>query len=78
MMIDMARAIVNELAKSIYTNHKIKLQISDAKIAGLISAHYDPAFGARDLQRILKNEIDGQVARQVLAGQVKPGQTLSI
>lgn len=78
MMVDMARAIVGQLATSIYANHKIKLQISDAKIANLISTHYDPAFGARDLQRILKNEIDGQVARQILAGQIQPGQTLSL
>jgi len=37
---------------------------------------YDPAFGARPLRRVIQREIGDVLARQLLAGQVKEGDTV--
>jgi prepilin-type processing-associated H-X9-DG protein len=39
---------------------------------------FDPAFGARPLRRLVQREIGDQLARELLSGQVRDGDTVLV
>ena len=39
---------------------------------------YDPAYGARPLRRLIQREIGDQLARMLLAGEAKDGDTVLV
>jgi ATP-dependent Clp protease ATP-binding subunit ClpB len=45
------------------------LQVSEAAIAEIASAGFDPVYGARPLKRAIQSEIENPLAKQVLAGE---------
>ncbi len=54
------------------------LVVSDEACALLGEAGYDPDFGARPIKRAIQNELLNALARELLAGTVKRGQTLRL
>jgi ATP-dependent Clp protease ATP-binding subunit ClpC len=44
----------------------------------LVDAGYDPRLGARPMRRIVQRAVENTVAKQVLAGEVGPGGTVTI
>jgi ATP-dependent Clp protease ATP-binding subunit ClpB len=46
----------------------MQLQISDAAIAEIANAGFDPVYGARPLKRAIQSEIENPLAREILAG----------
>jgi ATP-dependent Clp protease ATP-binding subunit ClpB len=57
---------------------KIKLELTDAARAHLVEIGYDPAYGARPLKRTIQREIETVVARMLLEGKVRDGQTVDV
>ena len=39
---------------------------------------YDPIYGARPLRRLMQREIDDQLARALLAGEIRDGDTVLV
>jgi ATP-dependent Clp protease ATP-binding subunit ClpA len=39
---------------------------------------YDPAYGARPLKRVLQRELETALARKILEGTVRDGQTVRV
>jgi ATP-dependent Clp protease ATP-binding subunit ClpB len=56
----------------------IKLELSDAARTRLVRNGYDPNYGARPLKRAIQREIETPLAKRLLAGQVRDGQTVWI
>ncbi len=56
----------------------IKLELSDAARTKLVRSGYDPAYGARPLKRAIQREIETPLAKQILGGTVRDGQTVWI
>jgi ATP-dependent Clp protease ATP-binding subunit ClpB len=50
----------------------ITLTVSDAAVAAVAKAGYDPAYGARPLKRYIQQHIENPLSRVLLAGQVSP------
>jgi ATP-dependent Clp protease ATP-binding subunit ClpB len=48
---------------------EIKLEVSDAALAHIAKAGFDPVFGARPLKRAIQSEIENPLAKQILEGQ---------
>ncbi len=46
----------------------IQLTISDAALAEIASAGFDPVYGARPLKRAIQSEIENPLAREILSG----------
>ena len=46
----------------------MKLQVSDAALAELAKAGFDPVYGARPLKRAIQQRIENPLARQILEG----------
>ena len=56
----------------------MQLTISDAAIAEIASAGFDPVYGARPLKRAIQSEIENPLAREILAGKFVAKDTILI
>jgi ATP-dependent Clp protease ATP-binding subunit ClpB len=56
----------------------ISLQLTDSARTRLVRNGYDPNYGARPLKRAIQREVETPLARQILGGTVKDGQTVWI
>ena len=52
--------------------------MTDAAVKLIAETGYDQAFGARPLKRLINKELNQQVAKLLLAGSLKNGQTLRV
>ncbi len=57
---------------------KVSIELTAAARRHLVSAGYDPNFGARPLKRTIQREVETPLARLLLKGEVKDGQVLTI
>jgi len=57
-------------------DRRITLEVTDAARDYLALDGYDPAYGARPLRRLIQREIGDQLARMLLAGEAKDGDTV--
>ncbi len=56
----------------------IGLEVTDAAKAWLAREGYNPDFGARPLRRLIQKEVENAIARGLLAGAFRPGQTVVV
>jgi ATP-dependent Clp protease ATP-binding subunit ClpB len=56
----------------------IAVSISDAALAEIASAGFDPVYGARPLKRAIQSEIENPLAREILAGNFVAKDTIVI
>lgn len=56
----------------------IEVTITDGVVATLADRGYDPVFGARALQRVIKDELETAIARQLITQKPEPGSRLTI
>ena len=68
---------VNHLRPRLAERH-ITLHLSDAARELLANMGYDPQFGARPLKRIIQKEVENRIARALLDGTVRDGDTVEI
>ncbi|MDO4898507.1 MAG: ATP-dependent chaperone ClpB [Rothia sp. (in: high G+C Gram-positive bacteria)] len=59
-------------------DRRLTLDVTDAAIEWLGLAGYDPAYGARPLRRLVQREIGDRLARGILAGAIKDGDTVRV
>jgi ATP-dependent Clp protease ATP-binding subunit ClpB len=67
-----------EHLRSRLADRHITIELTDAARTHLVRSGYDPTYGARPLKRAIQKEIETPLARQVLAGTVRDGQTLDV
>ncbi len=60
------------------TDRHIDLMLTDAAREHIVQTGYDPTYGARPLKRAIQKEIENPLARKLLAGSVKSGETVLI
>ena len=68
---------VDRLAKRL-AERRIGLVVSSGAAEWLAMTGYDPVYGARPLRRLIQTTIGDQLARQVLAGEVRDGDTVEV
>lgn len=56
----------------------IKLTVTEAAQAWLAEKGYDPAFGARPLQRFITNHVETPLAKKIIAGEILPHSVVTI
>jgi ATP-dependent Clp protease ATP-binding subunit ClpB len=59
-------------------DRRLRLEVTDAAREWLAIEGYDPAYGARPLRRLVQREIGDQLAKELLAGQVRDGDTVVV
>jgi len=53
-------------------------EVSDAAVAELAKAGFDPVYGARPLKRALQSEIENPLAKSILEGRFAPKDTIRV
>jgi len=56
----------------------ITIELDDTARTHLVRSGYDPTYGARPLKRAIQKEIETPLARLVLAGKLRDGQTVDV
>jgi len=59
-------------------DRKISLEFSDAALEWLVRTGYDPSYGARPLKRAIQKEIENPLAKKLISGEVRDGQTVKV
>jgi len=75
------KKIVRILAKGFsgrLADRGIAFELSDDAAGFIAESAYDPQFGARPLKRFLQRELETQIARQLIAGQIKDGDRIQV
>ena len=57
---------------------RLQLAVTPNARAWLAERGYDPIYGARPLRRLMQHEIDDKLARALLAGEVRDGDTVMV
>lgn len=76
--LEVVKKIVVKLMKDLekrLAQQEISLEITDEAQAWIAEKAYDPAYGARPLQRYLTKEVETPIAKQIIAGTIYPGST---
>lgn len=60
------------------SNQKIVIELTDAAIQKIVVTGYDARLGARPMRRVLQHAVEDSVASQILRGQIKPGDRVSM
>lgn len=77
-LIEIAKKIVLDLVQLYKSTHKITLNVSDQTLENLVSKGYHPEFGARNLQRTIATEIEGEIAKKILSQSVREGGIIQL
>jgi ATP-dependent Clp protease ATP-binding subunit ClpB len=55
-----------------------RLEVSEAALAELAKAGFDPVYGARPLKRAIQSEIENRLAKAILEGRFAPKETIEV
>jgi ATP-dependent Clp protease ATP-binding subunit ClpB len=72
-----AKLQIDRLAKRL-AERRLTLEVTDAALAWLADEGNDPAYGARPLRRLVQTAIGDRLAKEILAGEVKDGDTVRV
>jgi ATP-dependent Clp protease ATP-binding subunit ClpC len=56
----------------------VTVQFTSAAVDWIAEHGYQPEFGARPMRRTIQREVDNQLSRMLLDGQVAPGQEVTV
>ncbi len=73
-----AKKFLKPVTEQIESMYKIKVNVSDATLQALAEKSYDPAFGARDMERILRQDIEDKLAKMIFEGRAKEGDVINL
>jgi len=68
---------LGSLRKRLAERH-IELEIDDRAKEHLVRVGYEPSYGARPLKRVLQKDLETAIARMLLQGRVRDGQTIHV
>jgi ATP-dependent Clp protease ATP-binding subunit ClpB len=57
---------------------ELSLQLSEPFMDHLVSAGFDPVYGARPLKRAIQQELENPLAQRILSGDYAPGDVISV
>jgi ATP-dependent Clp protease ATP-binding subunit ClpB len=57
---------------------EMKLDVTDAALAEIAKAGFDPVYGARPLKRAIQSELENALAKEILSGRFAPGDTIRV
>jgi ATP-dependent Clp protease ATP-binding subunit ClpB len=72
-----ARIQIEYLAKRL-TERQLALKLTDKALDLLGNVGFDPVYGARPLKRAIQQQLENPLAREILEGKFKPGDTVTV
>jgi ATP-dependent Clp protease ATP-binding subunit ClpC len=59
-------------------NQNVTVELTNEAMQKVLETGYDPEFGARPMRRALQKTVEDAVAKKLLAGEAKPGDTIKL
>ena len=75
---NIARRLAATIADELKKTYQVNVTIMDESLKSIIAGKYNIEFGARNLERILRAEIEDKIAKMILEGHLTPGQSFTI
>jgi ATP-dependent Clp protease ATP-binding subunit ClpB len=77
---DLKKIVEIQLAnlRQLLEERHIRLVLTDAARTRLVRNSYDPHYGARPLKRAIQKEIENPLAKRIVGGEVREGQTVEV
>ncbi|MEU8764406.1 ATP-dependent chaperone ClpB [Streptomyces sp. NPDC048659] len=72
-----ARLQIDRLARRL-ADRRLTLEVTPEALAWLADEGNDPAYGARPLRRLIQSAIGDRLAREILSGEVRDGDTVRV
>jgi len=77
-ILTLSKRMIQEVADTILKLYKIHVQVSDQTLQEVVKKGYSPSFGARNLQRVISQELEDKIAKLILNEKVKEGDTITL
>ncbi len=77
-ILEITKLQIKNLAKQISNDKEIKLSVSDSAIAELARLGFDPVFGARPLEGVIREKIKSEIANKILKQELVSGDEIII
>jgi ATP-dependent Clp protease ATP-binding subunit ClpC len=74
----LAKKMSSSIQNTIYSLYKISIVVKDETLIEIIKKHYNPTFGARNLEHVVTQEIEDKIAILLLENKIGEGQTLTL
>ncbi len=77
---DIRRIVVKDIAglQQRLADQQITLTFKDAALDKLAADGYEPAYGARPLQRLITDRVETPLAKQIIAGMILPNSAVTV
>ncbi len=73
----LAQKYLEKITEDIYKYYKIKVFISKNYLEKIIAQGFDPRFGARNLERVIHDNVEDTIAKLILEKKIKEGETIN-
>jgi len=75
---EIAKKMLAKIIEEVYKIHQVRVNISENFLNNLVEKGYNPKFGARNLERVITDEVEDKVAKLILEGNIKEGEILDL
>ena len=72
----LAKEIINRIKVDIFKLYKVKIEISKQTIDEVSQKGYNPKFGARYLERTIRDEIEDKISKLIFQDKANAGETI--
>jgi ATP-dependent Clp protease ATP-binding subunit ClpC len=76
-LVDITQLLLDGLVRRLRAQH-IEVEFTVDAVKLLAKEGYDPEFGARPLRRTIQRLVENDLARQVLSGEIEPGDKVRV
>ena len=73
----LATRMLDSIKADVESKQGVRITVTPAFINNLVEKGYNAKFGARNMARIIRDEVENKIAAQILDGTVKKGGTIS-
>jgi ATP-dependent Clp protease ATP-binding subunit ClpC len=77
-IVDIAKKILTKISEEVYKIHRVKINISDVFLHNLVEKGYSFEFGARNMERVIRDEVEDKIAKLILENKVKEEETIDL
>lgn len=73
-----AKKMLSKIINEVYKIYQVQINISDNFLNYLAGKGYHQQFGARNMERVIRDEVEDKVAKLILENKIKKGEVLDI
>lgn len=77
-LLGLAKKMSGSIQNTIFSLYQIKIIVKEETLMGIVKKHYNPQFGARNLEHVVTQEIEDKLATLLLEKKIGEGSVISL